>query len=187
MAPKVKITKEDILNASLIIVREQGIDAINARAIAKSLKCSTQPVFSNYATMEDLKNDIINLAQDIYIKYSEEVIKNEDIPKYKASGLAYIRFAKDESELFKLLFMRDKYGQETEFDNILSDKAVSMVSKNMKMSKDKLFMFHIQMWVFVHGIATMIATSYLKWDDEMISKMMSDEYLAVKSYYEKNK
>ena len=32
--------------------------------------------------------------------------------------------------------MRDKYGQETEFDNILSDKAVSMVSKNMKMSKN---------------------------------------------------
>ena len=29
-------------------------------------------------------------------------------PPYKASGMAYIRFAKEEKELFKLLFMRDR-------------------------------------------------------------------------------
>ena len=50
MPPKVKITKEDIANAALEIVRENGVSALNARAVALKLNSSTQPIFSNYDT-----------------------------------------------------------------------------------------------------------------------------------------
>ena len=33
-------------------------------------------------------------------------------PPYKASGMAYIRFAREQRELFKLLFMRDRTNEE---------------------------------------------------------------------------
>ena len=55
MPPKVRITKEDIIHTAVEIVRRDGTGAINARVIAKELNCSTQPVFSNFATMEDLR------------------------------------------------------------------------------------------------------------------------------------
>ena len=54
MPPKVKITKEDIIRTAVDLVRQRGIDAINARAIATALSCSTQPIFSNFATMDEL-------------------------------------------------------------------------------------------------------------------------------------
>ena len=53
MPPKVKITKEDIINAAIEIVKANGEEAINARNIAATLGCSTQPVFSNFASMEE--------------------------------------------------------------------------------------------------------------------------------------
>jgi hypothetical protein len=36
------------------------------------------------------------------------------------------------------------------------------------------------MWIFVHGIATQIATGYLPWNFEMVSGFLSDAYLGLK-------
>lgn len=41
MPPKVKITKEMVLNAAFEITRVDGIEAINAKNVAAYLKCST--------------------------------------------------------------------------------------------------------------------------------------------------
>ena len=59
MPPKVKVTKEAIINAAMDIVRENGAAALNARAVAARLDCSTQPIFSNYNNMEELRADVI--------------------------------------------------------------------------------------------------------------------------------
>ena len=58
MPPKVKITREDIVNAGYALARECGTDAVNARSVAKKLGCSTQPVFSNFAAMARMRNAI---------------------------------------------------------------------------------------------------------------------------------
>ena len=55
MPPKVKITKEMIISAAFEITRKIGIDAVNAKSVANDLKCSTQPVMYNFATIEELK------------------------------------------------------------------------------------------------------------------------------------
>ena len=55
MPPKVKIAKEDIVNAAVELVRQYGPQALNARELAARLCCSTQPIFSNFATMDELR------------------------------------------------------------------------------------------------------------------------------------
>ena len=45
MPPKPKITKQQILEKALAIVREKGLAALTAKALAETLGCSTQPVF----------------------------------------------------------------------------------------------------------------------------------------------
>ena len=64
MPPKVRIQKEDILAAGLQLLREKGPGAVNARSIAAGLGCSTQPIFSNYATMEQLQADLLRIPVD---------------------------------------------------------------------------------------------------------------------------
>ena len=62
MPPKVKVSKEQIVSAALDLIRHQGYDALNARSIAAALGCSTQPIFSNFTTMEELRGTVIQAA-----------------------------------------------------------------------------------------------------------------------------
>ena len=45
MAPRQKITKEMILEATFRLTREHGFEQVNARSLAAELGCSTQPIF----------------------------------------------------------------------------------------------------------------------------------------------
>ena len=44
-------------------------------------------------------------------------------------------------------------------------------------------LFHLEMWAYVHGIATMFATGYLDLDWELVSKMLTDSYLGLRKQY----
>ena len=114
MPPKVKITKKEILQASLDLLRKEGQAAINARNIAAALQCSTQPVFSNFSTMEELQIELLGEVYDCYYGFLEREAARGEYPQYKAFGMAYIRFAAEEKELFKLMMMRDRGGKPAE-------------------------------------------------------------------------
>ena len=183
MPPKVKITKEQILLSALDIVKKEGFSAVNARVLANNIGCSTQPIFSNYPTMDALKEDILKIANDIYFNYLKEDVAKNEYPTYKASGMAYIHFAKEEKELFKLLFMRDRTGEDQNKRTEDFEEVVSLVQQSLGISRERALMFHLEMWIYVHGIATMIATSYLEFDKELISKRLTDSYLGLKKHY----
>ena len=186
MAPKIKITKDDIVAAALELVRLGGEDALNTRAIASRLGCSTQPIFSNFSSMEDLRNNVIEAARKICEEYTEREIKSGEFPIYKASGMAYIRFAEEEKQLFKLLYMRDR-GEEdtTDEDTQASDASVSIIKKNLGLDEEVARLFHLEIWALVHGIASMTATGFLNLDRELISRMLTDSYQGLKNRFGK--
>ncbi len=183
MPPKVKITKEEIVQTAVALIRQNGIQAINARNIASALHCSTQPIFSNFATMEELNRAVVEAAEKLYVKYIEEEEKNAAYPTYKADGMAYIRFAKEEKELFKLLYMRDRTEETICEENALNDRMERLVSENTGLKEDLVKLFHLEMWAFVHGIATMFATNYMALDFELVSRMLSDVYSGLRKRY----
>lgn len=69
MAGVAKIKKEDIINAALEIIKEKGIQGLNARNIAKKARCSIQPIFYQFNSMDELKNTVYNKIYDIYKEY----------------------------------------------------------------------------------------------------------------------
>lgn len=183
MPPKVKVAKDAIINAAMDIVRESGASALNARALAARLGCSTQPIFSNYNNMEELRADVIAAAAELHQSYQHQDMLSGEYPAYKASGMAYIRFAQEERELFKLLFMRDRSAEDVSGDTRELDGTIELIQKNTGLSKEDAFLFHLEMWVSVHGIATMVATAYLDWDRDLTSRMLTDTYEGLKQRY----
>ena len=175
MPPKVKITKKDIIDKALDLVRKGGADAINARGIANALNCSTQPIFSNFDSMEDLERSVFVAAFEKYLGFISSELKSEKYPPYKAYGMAYIRFAKEEKELFKLIFMCDRQGEEVAPSSDF-ESAVEMIMKANNCDRDTAELLHLEMWACVHGIGTMLATSFLELDFELISRMLTDVY-----------
>ena len=66
MPPKVKVTREEIIAAALELLRQKGMEAVNARAVASVLGCSTQPIFSNYSSMAALQQETRDAAAAEY-------------------------------------------------------------------------------------------------------------------------
>lgn len=180
MPPRVKITKEDIIKTAIELVRKNGAEYINARAIASALDCSTQPIFSNFKTMEELFEATIVAAYEIYLGFIKNEVESEKYPKYKAFGMAYIRFAREEKKLFKLLFMRDRRGEDLSPSPDFKE-SVKLIMESNSISEEKATLLHLEMWSCVHGIGTMLATSFLSLDDELINKMISDVYHGVRT------
>ena len=129
MPPKVKITKDDIIKTALELLRKDGHDAINARSIASAIGCSTQPIFSNFATMDELQTAVISAVYELYSDFLRTEAKSGKYPQYKAFGMAYIRFAKEEKQLFRLLFMRDRTGEDTSLTSPDFDDSVEIIIK----------------------------------------------------------
>ena len=185
MPPKVRITKEDIVSAAVDIVRSKGETALNARNIAAVLGCSTQPVFSNFATMDELRVSVVEAADALCGEYIKREIEKGSFPPYKASGIAYIRFAKEERELFKLLYMRDRSAEVIPEETATGNRMEDMVHNNTGLGGADAKLFHLEMWAYVHGIASMIATGFFDMDWDLISRMLTDSYQGLKKQYEK--
>lgn len=181
MPKPTRITKESILNAALEIVRESGTDMLNARSLALRLGCSTQPIFSNFTSMDEVKSEVGKQAYGLYEEFLNNAIEHGKYPPYKEAGMAYIRFAAEEKQLFRLLFMRDRTGADKSVD-LTSDtdvKLISMIASSLSVPFDAAKKFHRESWIFVHGIATMVVTSFADYREDDISAMLTDVYVGL--------
>lgn len=183
MPPRAKFTREDIVNTALELVRADGMSGLSARALAAKLGSSVKPIFGMFENMEALQFAVLEAANARYQEHLQRGMEEGIYPPYKASGMAYIDFARQESELFKLLFMRDRSGETTVENRDEIQPQLALIQQNLGISADDAYLFHMQMWIYVHGIATMVATSFLDWDDEFVSKVITDAYLGLKYRY----
>ena len=181
MPKNISISKDSILNTALEIVREKGIDAVSNREIAKKLNCSIRPIYYQFKNSEDLMNEL----NKVMIKFFYDFLTNnmnDEMPKYKQTGINYIKFAKEEKNIFKVLFMSKTNLSINEFIDV-ADGNFNEVEKYINMStslvgKD-LKSFHVKMWLFTHGIATLIASGAVNLTDEGISNLLSSEFKAL--------
>ena len=187
MPPKFKFTRDEITNAALNVTRKNGISGLTARALDAELGCSVKPIFGLFKNMEEVGQEVFIASDLLYQNYLREDMAKGKYSPYKASGMAYIRFAKEERELFKLLFMRDRSREKIEENKEEIRPLMQLIQQNLGISEDEAYLFHLEMWLYVHGIATMIATSYLDWDDEFISRVLTDAYMGLKYRYTEGK
>ena len=54
-----KVSKAQIIDAAVEVLRDDGFAAINARSVAKKLGCSTQPIYFSFKNMDELKAALI--------------------------------------------------------------------------------------------------------------------------------
>ena len=183
MPPKVKVSRENIVQTAVEIVRRQGAEALNARGVAAVLGCSTQPIFSNFATMEELRLAVVAEADALSNAYVLREVDSGEYPPYKASGMSYIRFAKEEKELFKLLYMRDRAGEEIPKEFVIGQPIESILHTTTGLDGETAKLFHLEMWAYVHGIATMFATGFVDLPWELVSRMLTDAYQGLRKQY----
>lgn len=178
-------TKEEIVAAAVQLTRERGIDAVSARSLGEKLGASSRPIFSYFKSMDEVKEAIAESATEIYNGYIETEIKSGRYSSYKANCMAYIRFAKEEKELFKMLFLTDTSSGDVSDDSDENEieevkPLVKILQKQLNFSRENAELFFSETWVTVHGIAAMLATNDLDWTDSYILNVLNDVFTGIK-------
>ena len=105
MAPKNKFTREEMVQAALQVVRAGGIGSLTAKTLADALGTSTQPVFTAFGSMERVRQAVYAAAVDIYDGYADAGLQVQEEILFLGVGMQYIRFAREEPELYRFLFL----------------------------------------------------------------------------------
>lgn len=102
MPPKQRITREMIMERAFDMFCREGMDAVNARSVAKALNCSTQPIFSYYTGMQELRDTLDLKAQETF---AEKVLSVKQSETWLTDlGEAFVRFACEQPYVYKHLY-----------------------------------------------------------------------------------
>ena len=85
MPPKPKFTREEIAIATKNFIKEKGLEALTARALAEALGSSVRPIFTIFESMEDVKM----AAREVAIQEFEEFASDftDYKPAFKRVGM----------------------------------------------------------------------------------------------------
>lgn len=181
MPTTLKITKEKILDAAFSIARSYGINKVSNREIAKRLNCSIRPIYYQFKNVDELNKELyVKIEKFFYTFIMDNMV--DTMPLYKQVGINYIKFAREETNLFKFLFMTRSDLIPKEFvskDQEDFKELVRLIKISTKLSDKDIESFHIKMWIFAHGIATLSANNTVEFNDEQISHLLSLEFQAL--------
>lgn len=186
MPKRIKISKEMILDAAFTITREKGIDAVSNREIAKKLNSSIRPIYYQFSSSTELNNELINMIDKYFYRYILDGL-NDDLPKYKQVGLNYIKFAQEEKNFFKVLFMSKHYYNDNKFmvENENFKSISDLIKQSVKITDDSIKDFHNSMWIYTHGLACICASGTIVYSLDDIKRLLTNGFDAFVSLYNK--
>lgn len=181
MPTKIRISKEMILETAFEIVRKDGTEKLSNRELANKLNCSIRPIYYQFENVEEMQKELYRKIEQFFYKFLLDNMV-EGIPKYKQIGINYIKFAKKEKKLFQILFMSNTGLTPSAFvskdgEDYKEIEKLIKISTNLK--EEDIKDFHTKMWIFCHGIATLVANDTIKLTDDQIQELLSYEFQAL--------
>lgn len=177
MPPKQKFTKEEIVTAALNLVRKQGAEALTARSLGDALQSSARPIFTVFENMAQVRDEVEKAAYEIYNQYIREGLKEKH--PFKGTGKAYVRMAREEPNLFRLLFMTGT-PQVPNIDDVLqyvdsiSNPITDAAKESFEIDRKTAQKLHHHLWIYCHGIAVLQATGVCNFTDEETDAMLTE-------------
>lgn len=174
MPPKIKVTKEEILLAAYEITAEEGYDAVNARSIAHKLQCSTQPIFTAYKNMEELKEDLFLYVNQ---RFGETIMTGITSAGFLGLGLAYVRFAREQSHLFRMMF-HNEFFQGFNMNDLVEGEGnapiLAMIGQTLGIDADHAKRLFLKIWLFTHGIASFVCSNAIELTDSELEILLKE-------------
>lgn len=175
--PKQKITKEMIIDAAFDIVRNEGLEALLVKNIAAKLNCSVQPIYSYCANMDGVKRDLIERTAKFIREFIAARIDKEDY--FRSTGRSYLKFAKDEPNLFKLYFLREQPDVCSLSDIYHRESSLQIrefIADSLGLSMEKAKALHLHMIIYTMGISSMATSSNIDVEEEDVLKQLDMAY-----------
>ena len=165
MPKKPTTTKEDMIEGAFRLIREKGHEALTVRNLASFLGCSTQPIMYQFPDTDVLKDLTYRKADSFH---SEYILAGTDLLDI---GVRYIRFAREEPQLFRFLFQSGRFSGLSLEDLIMAPETAEVlaaVSSEEELSAEEAAAIFEPLVAVVHGYASLIANNAMKYDPDAI-------------------
>ena len=178
MAPKNKFTREEMVEAALRVVRAKGIDGLTAKTLADELGTSTQPVFTAFGSMDAVRREVYAAAVRVYDGYTNTGLK-EKIPFFGV-GMQYVRFAREEPELYRLLFLTrtQEYSAIKSMEHLRELVRPTLV-KIYHITAAEADIYFRDLWFVVHSLSTLIVTGDCSYSDGEIGQILTGMSISI--------
>ena len=181
-----KVTKDAIIDAAVEVLRDDGFSAINARSVAKKLGCSTQPIYFSFKNMDELKAALTERAIEMHIKRVRDSLRAHagNDSRYSSYGMGFVKFAAEEKQLFRWLYLEGKQLGPYQNDVLLSE-VIEVVMDEFGYSEDIARRFHQDMIYFSYGLAILANTDHLHLAETELREAFRREFRALIAIYGK--
>ena len=180
MAPKVRITRDMVVDAAVEIARQLGHESINARAVARQLGCSTQPVMYHFSTIEALRRAAYARLDRRHTEALLRPVPGRD--PLLAIGLNYLRFAVEEPRLFRFLF-QSGYAAENSVSEMLNSgelrPVLAAMQEGLGTDAAKTRDVFVTLGLFTHGYASILANHNMTFDEDLAAARLERAFLGV--------
>lgn len=156
MARPISVTKDNILAAAMDLVRAGGVSALTSRNLTSKLGCGVHAIFMKYGSMEGVLEAVRTEARRLF---RERVGTGFSLnPPFKGFGLAFLWFAMDEPELFKLV-MENTTISATSFEDYIDthigfkQECLDAIGQSFNLQEKDAEMIYYQMILVALGLA----------------------------------
>ena len=181
-----KVSKDDIIDAAIDVLRDDGFSAINARSVAKKLGCSTQPIYFSFKNMEELKSALTERAIGLHAQHVRDSLKAhaENDSRYSSYGMVFLKFAAEEKQLFRWLYLEGRQLGSYQND-VLLPEVIAVIMDEFGYSEEIARRFHQDMIYFSYGLAILANTDHLHLTEAQLREAFRREFRALTAIYGK--
>ena len=178
-----RFSKDDIVAAGLRIVKASGFEAVSARALGKELGTSSSPMFTMFRDMNEVVDAIRKAAEKTFIARMKGVA--DYFPAFKELGLRLVAFAKDEPNLFQMLFL----GKDArpEIAESIARECLGSVEQGYGLTSEQAELLFRQMWPVACGIAALCVKHPEDFPEEEVSRTLSFHFTGIMSIIKSGK
>ena len=166
------LTKEAVTAAGLAIVRREGQNALTARALSRELGCSLSPIFTVFKDMDEIQVPVKKAAEDFFADFMKDV--NEFEPAFKEFGLRLVRFAKQDGNLFDMLFL--SRGGRSDIAGQIAQRSLMDIQQNYDLTDSQASMIFKQLWPVATGIASLCVHRPMAFSEEETGQILSNHF-----------
>lgn len=174
MPPRKRILREDVLDAAIRVIRRGGAPALSVRHIAGELACSTQPIYSQFGSLEGLLERCR--------------LRRGEVPPVLLSllqGICPGGFAlcqRGEGAVQVSLSPAPQAGERL-LEDVNYQTTIDLLSRNLEMPPERAREMHRQMQYHCYALGVMIATDYLDLSDEEMGRELTEFYQIMLRHY----
>lgn len=168
-ARKAQFNSEEIVETAFQMVRKNGWKGLSVPAVAKTINCSTMPIYSHFKNVRELEDAVYIKALSYLTEYME---KERTGDQWLDHAIGYIHFAAEENQLFRCLFD----GRNPE----LQTKSLRVWAKGLGdqlidyplfegLSEEQIHIIRSSRFMLIHGYASGMNNGWftLKSDEEL--------------------